>query len=500
MSGKKPTDLPPSLSRRIQPEDLQALVRLLRRWWGWTRAQIAAASGVSAASIYHYEKGKSKPPWSRIEMLAAGADIPLHIVEHFLLPGIVAVREARGRPEGDAISRIFDRLTARLQSHCHFLASVPVERRKETEEIWPPAEMARKVARRLWQELQGCADEDRWHLVERWDEYRRPGLAELLCHESEDAASDRADRALALAKLACRVAELVPEEGTRKRRLVGYALLFLANAIRVSGELRAARATFEEGLAAWNAGEGEPIFLDQWRVLDLEASLLRDEREFTPALDRLNETLVLAPDEEGRIRLKRAAVLEHMNEGERAVEELRKAEPLIDREREPRLFFGARFNLATNLCLLDRFEEAEALFPEVRDLAATLQLELHNLRVKWLAGRIAAGRGRLAEADAALEEVRQEFTRLESAWDCSLVTLEQATVRLRQGHTAEVKLLADELVWVFNVQGIHREALAALTLFKEAAEKEQATADLTEKIVRYLRKAQGDPELRFSEE
>jgi hypothetical protein len=77
------------------------------------------------------------------------------------------------------------------------------------------------------------------------------------------------------------------------------------------------------------------------------------------------------------------------------------------------------------------------------------------------------------------------------------VTLELAVVRLRQGKTSEVKSLAAELVWIFEAQGIHQEALAALALFKEAAERDQATVDFADRLVRYLRKAQGDPEMRF---
>jgi hypothetical protein len=118
--------------------------------------------------------------------------------------------------------------------------------------------------------------------------------------------------------------------------------------------------------------------------------------------------------------------------------------------------------------------------------------------VRWLAGRIAAGRGRLDEAVTALDEVRQKFTHQQtSPWDCSLVTLELATVHLRQGRTAEVRILAEELMWVFDAQGIHREALAALSLFQQAAKHDLATADFTDRLARYLRKAQGDPELRF---
>jgi tetratricopeptide (TPR) repeat protein len=346
--------------------------------------------------------------------------------------------------------------------------------------------------------LADCEDEDRWFLVERWKEFQHPGLAELLCHESAEAASDRSDRALRLAKLAHRISELIPGDSARKKRLQGYALFFLANAVRVSGDLPTARKTFNEAHVQWVSAEKASTFLAAWRVLDLEASLLRDERQPAQALARLEDASKAAPHEWlGRLLLSKSAIFEQMGLGEQAVEVLREAADIINARQQPRLYFGVRFNLAANLCLLDQFEEPQAMLLEIQALAEALQLELHIVRVQWLTGRVAAGQNRLDEAAAHLEEVRQEFAERRSAWDCSLVTLELATVHLRQGRTASVRSLAGELVWIFEAQGVHREALAALALFQEAAERDAATLDLTERLVRYLRKAQGDPELRF---
>ncbi len=43
----------------------------------------------------------------------------------------------------------------------------------------------------------------------------------------------------------------------------------------------------------------------------------------------------------------------------------------------------------------------------------------------------------------------------------------------------------------------HREALAALKLFQEAAEREAATADLARRVLRFLFRARHDQGLRF---
>lgn len=488
------------MSTNTPPEHLAILVRFLLAWEDLTREELASRSGLNPNTISSYCAGKTTPSRAILERLAAAANVPLSAVDSFFLPGIAAGKERAGAQE-DRLVVLANRFARSTQGLGNRLAESPLGRaktRKASQQGWPPAEVLREEARTIWKLLADCEDEDRWFLVEGWKEFQHPGLVELLCHESAEAASDRSDRALMLAKLAHRVAQLVPGDSARKKRLQGYALLYLANAVRVSGELPSAREMFNEALAQWTSAEKAPTFLEQWRVLDLEASLLRDEREFAQALARLDEAIKTAPrDWYGRLLLSKSAVLEQMGLGDQAIEVLREAASLIDARQQPRLYFGVRFNLAANLCLLDQFEEPEAMLPEIQALAKALQLELHIVRVKWLTGRVAAGKGRLDEAVAALEEARQEFTRRRSAWDCSLVTLELATVHLRQGRTADVSFLAGELIWIFEAQGIHLEAMAALALFREAAERNAATLDFTERLVRYLRKAQGDPELRF---
>lgn len=483
----------------ILPEDLPRLVRLLLGWEGLKKEALAARVGISPNTLTSYLEGRTTPSRAMLERLARAGGVPLFILDLFLIPAVVAARRrAGGAGEEDPAEALLERLSRKLQALPSLLpissSAGLAPGRPASRNLWAPAPAVRREALALWQQLEDCEDGDRRSLVERWAEFHHPGLAELLCHLSAEAASDRADRALELAKLALRVAELAPGEEPEKKLLKGYGLVYFSNAERVAGNLPAARGTFGKGLGSWNAAPGCSTFLEEWRLLDIEASLLRDERQFQPALDRLAVALRQAPAAHtGRILLNKSAVLEQMGDGEGAVRELRKAERYILRDREPRQYLILRFNLATSLCLLDRFQEAEELLPEVEALAAALQRELDGIRLKWLQGRVRAGRGRLDEADILFEEVRQEFTARKTAWDCSLVTLELALVRLRQGKTAEVKHLAGELVWIFEAQGIHQEALAALTLFKEAAEREQATVDFTDRVVRYLRGAQGDP-------
>lgn len=68
---------------------------------------------------------------------------------------------------------------------------------------------------------------------------------------------------------------------------------------------------------------------------------------------------------------------------------------------------------------------------------------------------------------------------------------------LEEGRTREVRELAEEMLWIFKSQGVHKEALAALRLFCQAAREEKARVEWTRGLVKYLYRAQHNPKLRF---
>jgi hypothetical protein len=63
---------------------------------------------------------------------------------------------------------------------------------------------------------------------------------------------------------------------------------------------------------------------------------------------------------------------------------------------------------------------------------------------------------------------------------------------------AEVKVMARNLAEVFETKGVHRAALAALQLFQEVVERDEATAELARRILGYLFRARYDQGLRFT--
>jgi len=252
----------------------------------------------------------------------------------------------------------------------------------------------------------------------------------------------------------------------------------------------------------WEAGAlGDPGLLEEVWLPGLDAALRKAQRRFPEALKRIEEALALDRGElRAQILLSKARILETLGDPEGSTVVLREAAYLISGDREPRLAFGVRFNLLVDLCHLGRVAEARLELPEVRALAERLGGDLDLVRVVWLEGKIAAGLGRTEEAYSAFQQARREFVARELPYDCALASLELAVLLLDCGRTAEVPGLATDMLWIFRAQGVHREALAALRLFCDAAREDRATANLARRVAVYLYRAQHDPALTFDSE
>jgi tetratricopeptide (TPR) repeat protein len=326
-------------------------------------------------------------------------------------------------------------------------------------------------------------------------------LAVRICEASTTAAAHNAGEALRLARLGVSLAREAHGAPLWRSRLLGYCEPFLANALRVGGDFPATREAFARADEAWAQGEGgDPAgLLDAARRLDLKASFFQCDGCNNEALVLLDQALQGERSGQARAKLliKKANSLEIAGEYEAAIETLRQAEPLVDARREERLPCVILFNTVVNYCHLDLYKEAEALLHRVEAMAQDLSIELDSFRALWLRGRVRAGLGHTEKALAALSQVRRHFEAEQIAYDYALVSLELATLHLEQGRTGLVKALAAEMLWVFEGQKVHEEALAALALFVHAAGKEEAQADWTRRLVKYLYRAQYNPDLRF---
>jgi tetratricopeptide (TPR) repeat protein len=347
-------------------------------------------------------------------------------------------------------------------------------------------ETSRRQAQELWARLKTATRQDRREAVAILPEFQDWALAELVCHESAKAAAHKVEIALELADLALSIAGRIPGEERWRSRVEGYCWAYIANARRAANELDRADAAFAHAWKLWHAGAmADPAILTEWHLLEREASLRRDQQRFPESLDLLERARVASkgdPVATARILLNQENIYEQMGDIQRALTVLEEVAPFVQNLGDTRLRFAHLFKTINNLCHLRQYQEAAEQLPQVRELAIEQGNELDLIRVGWLQARVATGQNRREEAIAGLEQVRQEFTARGLPHDAALASLELAVLYLEDERTADVRTLARAMGWIFKAQGIAREALAALTLFLEAAQRETATVELTRRV------------------
>jgi transcriptional regulator with XRE-family HTH domain len=482
-----------------KPAELNLTLTVLRSSLNWTQAELARAGGLPPNAVSDFERGNRAFSAEKLEELAGVMGLPVEAVTQAraFVRSMRQHARAPGDPDEDASTdrRQVEKVAVQAGNVTAEFARTLLNGLSEEGR----ALVFRQQARVLWRRLQRRPPSERRTLVEGAPEFRSWALCELICKESIKAAADNADRARELADLALLIADLTPGEASWRWRLQGYAWAHVGNARRVGGDLPGAEEALDRAGKLWEAGaSGDPGLLNEAQVLSLEASLRIDQcclPEATSLLDR-----ALAADQ-GALRLSlfvsRARLLEWAGDYEGALATLEQMAPLVFSQEDTRLLIMLQHNSAWNLTHLGRYLEAEALIPKIRVLTFQLNNDLDVLRLRWLEARIASGLGRAEEAMVAFSQLRMEFAAREIAYDAALVTLELALTELARGRTQEVKMLARQMTPIFHAQGVHREAIAALKLFCEAAERELATLELVRRVVDYLYRAQHNPQLRF---
>lgn len=482
------------MPRNTPPRPLGTVLTLLRIVQRWPQNELAAALGCAPTLVCDYEAGRKPLSRKRLDAIVAVLGLSPEAVDRSLayLAGVRALSPPEGGPavRGADNEAFIAGVAANAEAWARTWLTLDDQRR---------AQAARHDARFLWERLKPLTPAQRRAQVETSMDFRTWALCELICEKSLEAAADRADRALDLASLAVRIAELAPGLGEWRKRLQGYALAHLANARRVGGDLAAAEEVFTRAKRLWEAGAAASVsFLEEALFLGLEASLRREQRRLDESLALLEQALAAA---KGNLRIRllinRARVLERKEDFEGAIAALKEVIPILATDQEPRLRFAVLFNLSQNLLEAGRPVEAETLLPDLRQLIMLTETALNSVRLQWLEGRTCAYLGQRQKAITILARVRDDFTTRNIAYDAALVTLELAALLLEEDRSQAVRSLSRQIVWIFKSQGIHCEALASLRLFCETVEREALTLEMTRRMVTYLHRARHDPELRF---
>jgi tetratricopeptide (TPR) repeat protein len=278
------------------------------------------------------------------------------------------------------------------------------------------------------------------------------------------------------------------------------AWAYLGNASRIASDLWRAEEALQRAEEHFRLGDEDELTGAQ--ILSFLASLRNTQGRFDEAARLLDRAIATYRDAkarhlEGRTLIQKATAFGYAGKFRQAERLIRQGLSRIDALEEPRLLVMARHNLIWYLTEGGHHEEAQKALEETRGLYLTLQEQINLVLLRWLEGRIAFGLGRLDEAETALREARDAFIERGIGFDAALVSLHLAAVYAKKGDTEEMKRLAAEMVPIFESRDLHPEALAALAIFRQAAEAEQVTLGLVERMATYLQRARRNPEMRF---
>ena len=357
----------------------------------------------------------------------------------------------------------------------------------------------------LLAELLGRTPEAREMLLRNHRRFQTWGLLELLTERSHEARLREPAQVEELGRLALVLADSLDTVYYGAERIEDLRARIwgqIANHRRAMSDFLGAEEAFSKAFTHLQNGTAD--VMERAGLLDLRASLLRDQRRFAEAerlLKRARRIFLQIGEKQraGRSLVNLSTVYEHAVAPERALSVLSEALKLIDPERDPRLFLAARHNLITNLAEAGRFMEAHGLFIQSRPLYARFSDGWTQNRRRWIEGRIAKGLGQSAEAESLLRMARDGFLAEGVAYDTALVSLDLALLYAEQERTSELRRVAEEMIPIFQSRQIHREALAALSLWAGAVREERASRELVVRVASYLKRARYNPELRFEE-
>lgn len=455
------------------------------------QTEVETRAGYQPGSMSNYERRQEPAPDVLAELVGAGMGLPTYLIRRTrdLIEEVDAARSSN--PEEAARRELEERAWASFRD----LQS----RLDEVTEAW----LEHREAPYLWRRLERHSAKARLAMIKKSRDFWSPGLCVLVCEKSAAAAAHDGREAEELARLAVEIARRVPGGEARRARLEGLAQAIVGNALRVRGQLPAADEAFARSADLWSQGAGTfHELLDPSRPLDLEASLRREQRRLSDSLALLERAYPLARTARarGRILLLRAKALEEKGDHEQALAVLDQAEPLVLEAGDPHHILVLAFNRVVTLCDLGRAGEAAPELKEVKALADRLRNALNLVRYRWLEGRVATAFGQKEEAIAAFREVWKAFMARDNPYDSALVLLELAVLLLGDRRAGEVRELATQVEPIFVAQGVHREGLAAFRLFVDAARQEQATVELAQSVLDFLRRSRYNSEIHFGKQ
>lgn len=334
-------------------------------------------------------------------------------------------------------------------------------------------------------------------------EFRTWAFCEWLIERGRELTCSDALRAEETAALASAVTDRLDPQlygAALVQDLRARARICLGDALRHRPDLRAADEALSFAEAFLDDGTGDT--LEVGYLLEVRAALRRDQRRLPEAHRLIDDAVAVYRRYRefhllGRAFVEKGRIHAAAHDLETAIQWLRKGLGLLDPIRERLLELSARHLLM--LCLLEsgRAQEAGFLLKASRSEFEAHAGELLRLRVRWLEGKVLESLGDLADAERELVAARRGFVEQGVGFDAAAVSLDLAGLFAAQGRASEMRLLAEEMLPIFQARDLHREAIAALIVFRQAVRMERVSVSLLREIQLYLERARKDHRLRF---
>ncbi len=304
-----------------------------------------------------------------------------------------------------------------------------------------------------------------------------------LCHLLIDCSHQARFSDIALMRHQAKLALIVAQHlaGRAEECLVSDCLsrswIAVGNSLRVSGDLNAAGMAFADAGAHLATGTGDSTL--RARFLSQLASLRFDQRRFDESLALLRETGEIWRSLHNSREVTLALIQQAMATGEggkprAAVHLLVEAGRLVDSAADPKLALIILHNIIKFQVYGGQSELALRLFVEARTLYRQERDPLIRVKELWLEGQILSAQGLLEPAVRLLAAAREGFLSQGNLYEAAIVSLDLAAVFAKLGRLPEVRTLARETLQEMEVQGVQREAIAALILLMQAGTAETA--------------------------
>jgi tetratricopeptide (TPR) repeat protein len=321
-----------------------------------------------------------------------------------------------------------------------------------------PAERDQRGAQGDFEEILALPPEDRAiRLARARSRFRSPGLVRLLLDESRRRLPGQPAEALHFAELAWKVANRNPGM-PEFYELYVLATATMANACRTQDENSRAEELFALARQIMDKhGVTDPAVIA--RVDDLVGSRRKDQRRFAEAEKLLKRAAVLyglarSSEDHARVLINLADTYCARGTLEPAIETVQTALGLLGPASDPFLRLCAHYNLAFYLVAAGRLDEAADQLEADESLYRDFPEPWAHLRLLWLQGDIAAGKGDLAAAERAWCATREGFIAHHMGYDAAMVSLDLAILYLKEGRAADVQRLAEEMLPIFQAQDV----------------------------------------------